>query len=118
VDLKVVRNVVIIAALAALVAFAPGGGTGSQVILQVFSILFLAALVMLAYRLYREHRVALYALGDRNRALLYGAIGLAVLAVAGTQTLWDTGAGTLLWFVMVGLAAFAAYTVFRASREY
>jgi len=118
VDLKVVRNVAIIAALAALVAFAPGGGTGSQVILQIFSILFLAGIVLMAYRLYREHRVALYGLGDRNRALLYGAVGLAVLAVAGTQKLWDTGAGTLVWFVMVALASFAVYTVFRASREY
>jgi hypothetical protein len=118
VDLKLVRNVAIIAALAALVAFAPGGGTGSEVILQVFSIVFLAGIALLAWRLYREHRASLYGLGDRNRAILYGAVGLAVLAVAGTQKLWDSGVGTLVWFAMVAVASFAVYTVFRASREY
>jgi hypothetical protein len=113
-----VRNVLIILALAAAVAFVPGGGKTSDVIVQALQIAFLAGLAFVAYKLYRENRVTLYGLGDRNRALLYGAIGLAVLAVAGTQKLWDTGAGTLVWFVMVAAAGFGVFTVYRASREY
>jgi hypothetical protein len=118
VELKTARNIAIVLALAAFVAFVPGGGTTSQVVMQLFSIVFLAGIALLAYRLYREHRVAIYSLGDRNRAMLYGAAGLAVLAVAGTQKLWSSGPGTLVWFVMIGAASFAVLTVYRAMRSY
>ena len=112
------RNLLIVAALAAAVAFLPGGGTTSGVILQLFSILFLAGIVFFAWRLYQERRLALYGLGDRNRAILYGSLGLLVLALSGIPKLWDTGVGSLVWFVLVGAAAFGLYAVFRASREY
>jgi multisubunit Na+/H+ antiporter MnhB subunit len=113
-----VRNVVIVLALAAAVAFVPGGGTTGAVVGQILSILFLVAIGFAAYKVYREQRVAIYSLGDRNRALLYGAIGLAVLAIAGTNKLWRTGPGTAVWFAMVAAASFAVFTVYRASREY
>src|SRR5439155_1622280 len=44
VSLTTARNIGIIALLAAVVAFAPGGGTGSSVVLQVLSIAFLASI--------------------------------------------------------------------------
>jgi hypothetical protein len=112
------RNIVIVLALAAAVAFVPGGGTTSSAVVQCFGILFLVGLVFLAFRLYREHRVALYSLGDRNRAVLYCSIGGAALAVSGTSKLWATGGGTLLWFVMVGAATFGVFSVYAAARRY
>jgi hypothetical protein len=111
-------NILIVLALAAAVAFLPGGGTTSAVVIQTFGIIFLAGLVFLAYRLYREHRVGLYSLGERNRAILYCSIGAATLAVSGTPKLWDTAGGTLLWFVMVGAASFGVFSVYAASRQY
>ena len=117
-ELKTVRNVAIVLVLAAFVAYVPGGGTAGGVVVQLLSMAFLVGIALLAYRLYREHRVAIYSLGDRNRAVLYGAVGLAVLAVAGTQKLWTSGPGTLVWFVMVAAASLAVFTVYRASREY
>ena len=75
---------VIIAAIAAVVAFAPGGGTGSNVVLQAVWLAFLAALVWVAVITYRERRTQLYGLGDRRRAALYAAA--AVVAVTLTAT--------------------------------
>lgn len=112
------RNLVIVLALAAAAAFVPGGGTTSQVVLQVLAILFLAGIGLFAWRLYRENRVALYSLGDRNRATLYGSVAVAVLAVSGTSRLWGTSPGIFLWFVLVVGATLGVLSVFRATREY
>lgn len=116
--MKTTVNVVIVLALAAAVAFLPGGGTTSRVVIQLFGIVFLAGVAFFAARLYREYRIPLYSLGDRNRAILYCSLGAATLAVSGTPKLWNTGAGTLLWFVMVGAASFGVFSVYAAARRY
>jgi hypothetical protein len=113
-----VRNVLIILLLAVAVAFVPGGGQTSSVIVQILSFGFLAAISIWGFRLYREHRVDLYSLGDRNRAILYGSGGVALLTVTGTPRLWDTGAGVIVWFALIAGASFGVYTVFRAWRSY
>ena len=113
-----VRNVLIIALLAVAVAFVPGGGTTSSVIVQILSFGFLAAISIWGFRLYREHKVEIYGLGDRNRAILYASGGVALLTVSGTPRLWNTGAGVLVWFALIGVAAFGVLTVFRAWRSY
>src|SRR3954453_19857113 len=110
-NVKAAVNILIVLALAAAVAFLPGGGTTSRVIIQLFGIVFLAGLAFFAYRLYREYRVPLYSLGDCNRAILYCSIGAATLAVSGTPKLWDTGAGTLLGFVMGGAGSWGGVWV-------
>lgn len=115
---KTVRNVLIILALAAVVVYVPGGGTGGAVVGQALSIVFLGTLAWLAIRLYREHRVAIFSLGERIRAVGYGSVALAVLAVTATPRLWGSGAGTLAWFVLVGLAAAGAFAVVRAAQQY
>jgi hypothetical protein len=118
VSLATARNVAIVLALAAAVAFVPGGGTTGGILSQILSIVFLAGLAFLGYRLYCEHRVTLYGLGDRTRAILYVSAALAVLALVGAGKLWDTGGGTLAWFALVGGAAFGLYHVVRSARTY
>jgi drug/metabolite transporter (DMT)-like permease len=113
-----VRNVAIILVLAAAVAFLPGGGTSAALIGAILSTLILVSLVFFAYRFYREHRVELDGLGDRWRGLLYGAIGVVVLALAARPRLSDSSGGTLLVVVLLGAAAFAFYAVWRHYREY
>jgi hypothetical protein len=118
VSLASARNVAIVLALAAAVAFVPGGGTTGGVLGEILSIVFLGGLAFLGYRLYSEHRVTLFGLGDRPRAVLYVSAALAVLALVGAGKLWDTGGGTLAWFVLVGGAAFGLYYVVRTARAY
>ena len=116
--MTVARNVAIVLALAALVAFLPGGGSGASVIGAVLSTLIIVSLVYILARFYRERRLDIEGLGDRWRGVLYGAIGTALLAMAARERLFDTGAGTLLWFVALGGASYALYLVWRRYREY
>ena len=114
-----VRNVLIILVLAAVVAFVPGGGHTAAFIGAVFSTAILATFVLLAVRFYRENRVSIFSLGDRHRAILYGSIGLAVVAMAARQRLFDAGGGGVLaWLVMIGAAAAGLYAVWRHHRAY
>jgi hypothetical protein len=115
---KNVRNVVIVLALAALVVLIPGGGTGANTALQAISLAFLASIAWAASRLYREHRVWLYSLGDGRRAALYGAVAVVVLTLTATSRLWQTGAGEIAWFALLGGAAYAAFAVVWSARKY
>ena len=115
---KHVLNVAIILAIAALIAIVPGGGPASSFLVQLISIVFLAAIAWVASRLYREHRVALYSLGDRRRAIVYVAAGVATLTFCASGRLLNTGGGTILWLVLILGAAYAVFAVFRSAREY
>jgi hypothetical protein len=112
------RNVLIVLAIGAAVYFLPGGGDTAQFVASVLSVAISLAFALIGARLYREYRVALYGLGDRHRALLYGAVGLAVLAMAAIGRLFDTGAGIVMWFVLVGAASLALAEVVRHWRSY
>ena len=112
------RNIVIIAALAAAVAFIPGGGDAASLIAALFSTAILAAFVMLAVRFYRENRMDILGLPDRWRAIFYGALGVIVLAMAARPRLIETGGGLLVWLAAVAGSAYALYRVWRQYREY
>jgi hypothetical protein len=116
--MAVARNVAIILALAAAVHFLPGGGNGAEAVALLLSVILFGGLLWFGARLYLEHRLTIDGLGDRNRALLYGGLGMATLALVGTGRLWDTGPGVVLWLVLMGGAVFALYTVYRESRTY
>jgi hypothetical protein len=112
------RNVLIVLAVAAAVYFIPGGGDTASFVGALLSIGITLAFVLIGARLYREHRVEIYSIGDTHRALLYGAIGVAVLAMAAIGRLFDSGAGILAWFVLVGGASLALAEVIRRYRSY
>jgi hypothetical protein len=114
-----VRNVVIVLGIAALVAFLPGGGTGGNVALQAASLAFLGVLAWFASIMYRQHRASIYGLGDRRRAMLYTALGVAALTLTGTTRLWnDGGAGQVAWLLLLGAAAYTVFAVFWSARKY
>ena len=117
-DVRQARNVVIILALAAAVAFLPAAGVGASFLGWLLGIAFLAALAWFVARLYREYRLTIYGLGDRNRGLLYVAVGVTVLTLTATRLLWESAVGTAAWFVLLGAAVWAAVYVYRAWREY
>jgi hypothetical protein len=115
---KTVRNILIVVAIAAVVALAPGGGTGASVVTQAVSLAFLAALAWFASVMYRQHRVSLYALGDGRRAILYVAAAVAAVTLIGTSRLWSTSAGEVAWLLLLGGAIYAAFAVIWAARKY
>jgi ABC-type phosphonate transport system ATPase subunit len=113
-----VRNVVIILALAGVVAVLPGGGSGANTVLQAVQIAFLTAIGWFAMMMYRQHRTSLYSLGDKRRALLYAAAGVALLALTANQRLTATAAGTLVFVILLVAAAYTIFAVIWSAREY
>ena len=111
------RNVLIVLALALAVYAIPGGGVSADFVASLLSILITAAFAFIGWKLYREHRVALFSLGDRYRGLLYGAVGAALLMMAARTELWRTAGGTLVWFAVIVGASYALVLVYRQSRN-
>src|SRR5258707_3828456 len=115
---KNVRNIAIIVAIAAAVYLLPGGGRVASTFEAALWTAFGIGIAYLGLRMYREPRIALYSLGDRHRALLYGGVALAVFLYAARRRMWETGSGELLWFVLAGCVVYALLEVFRHSRSY
>lgn len=115
---KTLRNVLIILAVAAAVAFLPGGGDTAALVSALLGIALTVIFVLLGIRFYRENRVAIFSLGDKHRALLYGALGALVLALAGRVWLIRSGIGTLVFVVLLVGAAGALYAVWQHHRAY
>jgi hypothetical protein len=112
-----VRNVAIIAVLAAMVAILPGGGTGANVVLTGLYLIFLCALVWVAVIMYREHRGSLYLLPESRRALLYVAAAVLAVTLTATHRLWNTPAGSVAWLVLVGASVYVGCAVIWAARR-
>ena len=114
-----IRNILIIVALALIVWLVPGGGTGSSTIYNLLTIVLTAGLLFFGYRLYMEHRATIFGLGDNQRAWLYGSVALVAVALLSTRRLWDAGGlGVLIWMLMIGLAVWGVYRVWREYSEY
>lgn len=112
------RNIAIVVALAAVVAFIPGGGSSAAVIGTVLSTLIIVTFVLLAGRFYRERRYDIDGLGERWKLVMYGALALLVFAMAARVRLFDSGLGTVLWFMLMGGAVYLLVLVFRHYRSY
>ena len=61
--------------------------------------------------------VALYALGDRRRMILYVAAAVATLTLTGTHKLWASSAGSVAWLALIAGSAYAAFAVIWAARR-
>ena len=89
------RNIGIILLLALAVFALPGGGTGAAIVAALIGIAFSVAIWFFLMRMYREHRMTIFALGDRYRAIFYGsARGDPVRGRRGGRW-WDSGALTV-----------------------
>ena len=89
-ELKTARNIAIVLLIAAAVFLLPGGGQAATTFEAILLIGFGVGFGYLGLRLYREHRIGLHSLGDRHRALLYGAIALGVFAAEARTRMWRT----------------------------
>jgi hypothetical protein len=116
--LQNIRNIAIILALAAAVDFLPGGGAAARAVLTALTMLFLAAIAWLLYRVYNEQQLTLSALSDGRKAGLFGAVGgIALLTVAYDDFQQWTG-GILLWIALVAGCLGVIFLIWREATTY
>jgi hypothetical protein len=115
---RTARNIGIVAIVALAIAVIPGGGDTANLVLAALSLGFIAAIGFLGYRLYMENRFTLWSMSTRHRALLYGGIAGAVATFIATSRLWESGFGTVIWFVLLGGCGLAVYHAWVESRRY
>lgn len=112
------RNVAIVMLLALLVAFAPAGGNAAEVILTAITMGFLAAISWALYGFSRRSELTLAALADSRRAILYAALGMIALLIAGSDEMFSSGGGTLLWILLLGGSVAAIWRVWVEASAY
>lgn len=112
------RNLAIVLLLALLVAFAPHGGNVADAILTAITMGFLAGIAWTLFVLSRQNQLTLAALSDSRRALLYGALGLIALLIAGSDEMFASGGGTLAWILLLGASVGAIWKVWTEANTY
>jgi hypothetical protein len=112
------RNVAIIMLLALAVAFAPAGGNVVEAIFTAITMGFLAGIAWTLYVLGRQNELTLASLSDGRRAILYGALGMIALLIAGSDELFDTGGGTLAWILLLAASVAAIWKVWTEASSY
>jgi hypothetical protein len=110
--------VAIVMLLALGVAFLPGGGNVAEALIAALTMALLAGFAWVAYTLSRENQLTLATLSDGRRAILYGAIGMLTLLVAGSDRLFATGGGTLLLIVLFAASVGAIWKVWMEANTY
>jgi len=109
----------LIALVALVLTGLPGGDNALDFLLTALSLVFFTAIAMLGYRLYLQFRTDLEGLPDRNRAVLYGSIGLAFLTFCATSRLFDVGGGgAVIWLALLGACSYGVYWVWTQYRAY
>ena len=116
--LRLLRNLGIVAAIAAVVAFAPGGGNGATTVLTAMTMAFYAVIVVFLYGIYRENQLTFTALSDGRRAVLFGALGLIALLIAGTDKFFASGGGTLAWILLLAASVAAIWRIWVEANSY
>jgi hypothetical protein len=116
--LRFLRNLAIIAAIAAVVAFAPGGGRGATAVVTALTMCFYAVIVVFLYGVYRENQLTFTALGDARRTVLYGALGVIALMIAGAPKFFDSGGGTLAWILLLAASIAAIWRIWTEANSY
>jgi hypothetical protein len=104
--------------LALGVAFVPGGGNVASALLAALTMALLAGISWMVYTLSRENQLTLATLTDGRRAILYGAVGMILLLLAGSDRLLASGGGTLLWILLLAASVAAIWKVWMEANTY
>ena len=116
--MRILRNIGIVMVLAFGVAFLPAGGNIAEAVLTAITIGFLAAIAWTVYVLSRQNQLTLAALSDGRRAILYGAVGLIALLIAGSDEMFATGGGTLAWLLLLAASVAAIWRIWIEANTY
>ncbi len=117
-SIETARNIGVIVVLALVVWLVPGGGEGAGLVIQLLNAIFIVLVALGCAILYRRFRGEIFALGDQWRFALYAAVGVAVVTVAASGRLFDTGVGAVAWVALVGGASYTLYLVWQRHRSY
>jgi hypothetical protein len=117
-SVRTLRNVAIVMLLAVVVAFVPAGGNAADTILTAITMGFLAAIAWSLYVLSRQQQLTLATLSDGRRAILYAALGLIALLIAGSDEMFESGGGTLAWILLLGASVAAIWRVWTEANTY
>ena len=104
--------------LALAAAFAPNGGNVVDALFAAITLAFLSGITWMLYTLSRENQLTLATLTDGRRAIFYGAFGVLALLVAGSDKMFNSGGGTVLWIVMLVGAVLAIWRVWTEAKTY
>jgi hypothetical protein len=115
---RTARNVAIVMLLALGVAFLPNGGNVAEAVITALIMGLLAGIAWMLYILSRENQLTLSTLTEGRRAILYGAFGMLALLVAGSDKMFASGGGTLLWIVLFGISVAAIWRVWMEASSY
>jgi len=115
---QTLRNVAIVMLLALVLGFAPHGGNAADTILTAITMGFLAGIAWTLFVLSRQQQLTLATLSDGRRAILYGALGLIALLVAGSDEMFASGGGTLAWILLLGASIGAIWKVWSEANTY
>jgi hypothetical protein len=115
---RTARNVAIIMVLALGVAFLPHGGNFVDAIFAAITLGFLSGIAWMLYTLSRQNQLTLATLSDGRRAIFYGAFGMIALLVAGTDKLFSSGGGTLVWILLLGASVAAIWRIWIEANTY
>jgi hypothetical protein len=111
------RNILIVALLAAGVAFLPNGGNVADAVITAITMGFLGGIAWTVYRLTYEFRPALLSLAESRRVVLYSAFGLIVLLIAGSDRMWSTGPGTMAWLLLMASSLVGIWLIVSEARN-
>lgn len=117
-SIETARNIGVIVLLGLVVWLVPGGGDGADFVMQLLNAIFIVLMALGCGILYRNFRGDIFALGDVWRFALYAAIGVAVVTVAASRRLFETGAGAVAWIALIGAASYTLYLVWQRHRSY
>jgi len=104
--------------LALGVAFLPNGGNVAEAVLTALTMALLAGIAWMLYVFSRENQLTLSTLTDGRRAVFYGAFGMLALLIAGSDKMFSTGGGTLLWIVLLAASVAAIWKVWIEANTY
>jgi len=104
--------------LALGVAFLPHGGNVAEAVLTALTMALLAGIAWMLYVFSRENQLTLSTLTDGRRAVFYGAFGMLALLIAGSDKMFSTGGGTLLWIVLLAASVAAIWKVWIEANTY
>ena len=104
--------------LALGVAFLPGGGNAVDTITTAIGMAFLAGITWSIYMLSKQNQLTLATLSDGRRAIFYGAFRMLALLVAGQDKLFSSGAGTLLWILLLAASVVAIWRIWTEANTY
>lgn len=116
--MRALRNIAIVMLAALVVAFVPGGGNLAEAVLTALTMGLLAGIAWMLFVLGRQNQLTLTALSDGRRAILYGALGLIALLIAGSNELFATGGGTLAWILLLGASIGAIWRIWLEAHTY